>query len=722
MLSGLLSIVVVCAPAAAGSGDIDDLLQEAITHRREGNLRIAIELLEHARAGAGPACPARILGELGAAYAQASRLTEADQLLATAYRQATDPAERALFANDLGTLSARRGEREEAIRYYEEARESARGHLPIAVSAGLNLARLAPPELRFAQLAALSDEIAGIGDRRERARYLVNLGSQARALGMPGAKLAYEALEPAKALAIEIGDRWLAGEAMNELAQLYEDHGRAADALALTEGAVFELRSERSDEVMVELQWRRGRLLRAQGNHDFALRAYQSAVDQVEAIRQDIPVEYADGRSSFRTKLEPIYLGLADLLLERAATAGPGERAQLLRRAQNTIELVKQIELQDYLGDRCLVESTRPLRGTALPAHTAVLYPVILERRLALLLETTGGIEVHNVSAAASMVHTAAQAFSAELRNLGPDYLGTARALYDMLIRPIEPALASNRVDTLVVVPDGVLRLLPMGALHDGEHFVIERLAIVTAPGLSITSAQRGAGDRAKLLLAGLAKPGPTLEQLPQQVLDQLMLGEAARGTRSADLRERLALPGVGEEIRALEARTHGDRLLDSEFTVDRFFRQAGSGNYGSIHIASHAVFGRSAQTSFILAYDGLVTIDALQTLLRGDEVQRNPIDLISLSACQTAEGDDRAPLGIAGAALRARVNSALGALWSVDDEATTALMVQFYEFLTRDGHGKAQALRRAQLQLLRNQTFGHPYFWAPFILVGNWE
>jgi CHAT domain-containing protein len=140
------------------------------------------------------------------------------------------------------------------------------------------------------------------------------------------------------------------------------------------------------------------------------------------------------------------------------------------------------------------------------------------------------------------------------------------------------------------------------------------------------------------------------------------------------------------------------------------------------VHVASHAVFSQRAETSFILAYDDLLTIDELQTLLRREEVQQNPIDLLSLSACQTAEGDDRAPLGIAGAALRARAGSALGSLWPVDDEATKTLMVRFYELLTSERLGKAKALQRAQLELIQSRTHEHPFFWAPFILVGSWQ
>jgi CHAT domain-containing protein len=288
-------------------------------------------------------------------------------------------------------------------------------------------------------------------------------------------------------------------------------------------------------------------------------------------------------------------------------------------------------------------------------------------------------------------------------------------------LRPIEPLLAQNKIETLVVVPDGALRLIPMGALHDGERFAIAKFAIAIAPGLTITSASKPGKDVGKVLLAGLSEPGPALDKLAQRAIEQLA-GPDAAGTGAADVREGLALPGVTEEIQALKSKTKGDRLLNSEFTVARFKSEVGSGNYRVVHIASHAVFSQRAETSFILAYDGVITIDELQTLLRVEEVQQNPIDLLSLSACQTAEGDDRAPLGIAGAALRAHAGSALGSLWPVEDEATKTLMVRFYEQLTSGKSSKAKALQQAQLHLIASSSFAHPFFWAPFILVGSWQ
>jgi CHAT domain-containing protein len=161
--------------------------------------------------------------------------------------------------------------------------------------------------------------------------------------------------------------------------------------------------------------------------------------------------------------------------------------------------------------------------------------------------------------------------------------------------------------------------------------------------------------------------------------------------------------------------------LLNELFTVAGFQRAAHSGAYRLIHVASHGVFGGSADASYVFAYDDLLTLDSLQSLLKEDQFRKNPIELLTLSACETAEGDDRSPLGISGAAIKARAKSVLGTLWPVDDHAARTAMEKFYRGLLTERLSKAQALRQSQIDLLRSEEFAHPFFWAPFVLIGNW-
>ena len=157
-------MLLLLGGAAYAAENAASLLDTAAQHRREGNLRLAIELLEKAcKQPSGPPCSPRLMGELGATYYQAHRFAQAADALNDAYARTENAAERALFANDLGNLSASRGRKDEAVRFYEEARAKAGGNAAIAVSAGLNLARLAPAPERLARLQKLAAEMGDTG-------------------------------------------------------------------------------------------------------------------------------------------------------------------------------------------------------------------------------------------------------------------------------------------------------------------------------------------------------------------------------------------------------------------------------------------------------------------------------------------------------------------------------------------------------------------------------
>ncbi|NLZ41370.1 MAG: CHAT domain-containing protein, partial [Comamonadaceae bacterium] len=143
---------------------------------------------------------------------------------------------------------------------------------------------------------------------------------------------------------------------------------------------------------------------------------------------------------------------------------------------------------------------------------------------------------------------------------------------------------------------------------------------------------------------------------------------------------------------------------------------------YAVVHIASHGLFGHDIDSTFIMTYDELLTLDGLQALLRNAAPRGEAIELLTLSACETAEGDDRAPLGMSGSALKARARSALGTLWPVADESARLVMDGFYRRLARGELARAQALRQAQLALLLQPEHAHPFHWAPFILIGDWQ
>ncbi|NJR64375.1 MAG: CHAT domain-containing protein [Leptolyngbyaceae cyanobacterium CRU_2_3] len=140
------------------------------------------------------------------------------------------------------------------------------------------------------------------------------------------------------------------------------------------------------------------------------------------------------------------------------------------------------------------------------------------------------------------------------------------------------------------------------------------------------------------------------------------------------------------------------------------------------VHLATHGQFSSNAAETFLLTWDGRINVNQLSQLLRSRDPKNPPIELLVLSACQTAAGDDRAALGLAGIAIRSGARSTLASLWKVNDESTTAFMAQFYRELIQPGISKTAALRNAQIALLHDSQYQQPFFWAPFVLVGNWQ
>jgi CHAT domain-containing protein len=765
-------------------------LSAGVASRAQGNLDLSIgQLAEAGRLAANLGQRMRAAAELGASLLQARRLDQARPLLLEAYAFFSG-IERAQVALDLGNLALLRKEHKEARRYYEEVVAEAEKHAvplsddnsALALSAQLNGLRLLPVAEKSKNLNPLLQKIAALGDPQVRARLYLNLGSQAQSLGQPHLALAFQSLERARQLLSGAENTCQRSETLDALAQLYEAQGRSEEALRLTQQALAEaatLPPGVIGELAISLEWRQARLQIALGREGLALAAFQRAVAQIERLRQDIPIEYEEGRSSFRQTLEPVYLGLAELLLKEADRQLEPAKSAYLRRARDTVELIKQSELQDYLGDRCTVEAVRHGRSAAMasevaddsahrpariPPGSAVLYPIIFKDHIELLLETSAGIVHRSKQVSGSVVREAALVFAADLRDGEAGYLPRAQQLYDWLLRPFEAIFTEQNIRALVLVPEGALRLVALGALHDGNRFVIEKLAVSTVTGLSITNTSPPSAKAFHSLLAGVSEFGPVVDKLEKwgdgrgrtpetasrvaapglaslRALRAMKRGssgdpgvsenpQASTGFEGVDsradsraraLRAALALPGVKDEIAAIRLILPGTHMLDAAFTVEGFRRAAETESHQIIHIASHGVFGGTADSSYILAYDDILTLDGLQTLLKSDQFRKRPIELITLSACETAEGNDRSPLGISGAAIKARAKSVLGTLWPVDDNAARKVMETFYRGLIVFHLAKTEALRQAQIELLRSDEFSHPFFWAPFLLVGNW-
>lgn len=730
--------------SAKNTGDARQRLGRGREYLRQGRYCLALAELQGLAAGggaqAGPEPRARALGMLGQAYHRMRYGRLAEGALNTALAlDAGGAQERARWTAELADVLAEE-QSPEAGQMYGQALALAGGDKSLRAFIRLGQAGLAPRPEQAGQLAGLGEDIAAVDDAGERAALRIKLAGQAAGLGPEALGLAYASY--AQAARDAAGNPRLEAEALDGLAQLYEDQKRPDESLRLNSQAVRAAQAVDAHDLLAGLLWRQGRLHEALGQEADALAAYQGAVDNIEAIRADIPVEYTKGRSSFRDTLAPVYQALADLQLRRAGREGGAENQRWLYRARATVELIKQAELEDFLGGRCTVQSAKiPLEQVRTDADTAILYPLVLPGRLELLLSSGDEIRQYSLPVGAEELEAAAKSFAAlvHARQSRPgDLKASSKRLHDWLIAPLQPWLEQHpNLKTLLFVPDGALRLVPPAALYDGGRYLVERYALAISPGLTLSSAAPPRLQDTKALLAGLSEPGLAAEKLPQAILRDLLGGtrgledparaaefESLRKTPAfnAALRQKLALPGVAPEIEKLRAQLpRNTTLMDQGFTVDNFGRQFAREPYAIVHIASHGKFGGSPRDSFILAYDGFIDMDALESLLKAGAPRHAPAELLTLSACQTAEGDDRAPLGLSGVAIKARVRSVLGSLWPVADEAAARLMAEFYQALAQPGTGKAEALRQAQRALLKDPRFQHPYFWSPFILAGSW-
>ncbi len=366
-----------------------------------------------------------------------------------------------------------------------------------------------------------------------------------------------------------------------------------------------------------------------------------------------------------------------------------------IKQARKVIENLQLAELDNFFREACL--DAKPQQIDEIDSKAAVIYPIILSDRLEVILSLPGQPLRHYTTRLPQK--DVEKTLDGLLESLNPFFseeerLRLSQEVYDWLIRPAQEQLASQSIKTLVFVPDGLLRNLPMAALHDGKQYLVEKYSLALTPGLQLLAPRSLGRNDLRTLTAGLT--------------------EARQGFS--------ALPGVNVEVSQIASEVPSKVFLNQQFTETNLLKQIGAASFRIVHLATHGQFSSDPEKTFILIWDGKIKVREFEDFLRSTEQNApNPIELLVLSACQTAAGDKRAALELAGVAVRSGARSTLATLWSVKDESTAQLMAEFYRLLAQPGVSKAEALRQAQLAVLKQPQFQHPFYWAPFILVGNW-
>ena len=638
------------------------------------------------------------------------------------------------FLNNLGNILSVDQDYAQALQTYQEVAEIAErvSDTPLQIQALSNQAQAHLKLNNLADSTALLEKalslMSQLPDSYDKAFYLLGLGQFALriqnhpqfqiapkvfghknikrdpnsqfAANVFWAQKAYQIFTQVLQLAKQYQDKRLISYAKGFLGQLYERERRYPEAMQLTREAIFF--AQEIPDILYLWKWQQARILQAQENLEGALVAYQQALGYLQPIRAELTTGQRNATEMFYERIRPVYYGFADVLLQQAAVApSPSQKTKLLNRARAAIEQLKTAELQDYFQDECVMARQTPIttldEHLAQQKHTAVLYPILLTDRTELLLSLSDGIYQTVIQVDYDTLGQTVLEFRRNLqRTVKGSFIHQAKQLYQWLILPLRAKLAAHNINTLVIVPDSFLRTIPMAALYDAKEkqFLFHQFALATTPGLTLTDPRRLPRENVNVLLNGLS--------------------EGVQGFPP--------LPSVVQEINTIDkVFPHSTVLLDKAFSLKNINHALQRIPYEIVHISSHGQFDRNHKQSFLLTYDDKLTMDRLEDLFQLSELRKGKVELLTLSACQTAVGDERAALGLAGVAIKAGARSALASLWFVDDDATSQLIADFYQQLKNPALSKAQALQNAQKNLAAQRKFRHPAYWAPFLLIGNW-
>ena len=353
--------------------------------------------------------------------------------------------------------------------------------------------------------------------------------------------------------------------------------------------------------------------------------------------------------------------------------------------------------------------------------NTAVIWAIPQDKQLRLLLVTPGKqLAMRDIRGAdrqtlSKVTNQFFFAINNTAKNHSTSYLPAAKQLYKWIISPFESYLEAENIDSLLLCTGPGLRSLPFAALHDGERFLIEKYSVTRIPAFNLTDTNYNKIENKQILAMGASE----FTNLP-------------------------SLPGVEVELSIITPKLwSGRKIINQDFTVENLKTEHKQGKFDIIHLATHSEF-RSGfpSNSYIQFFDRRLNLDQIKTL----DLDNPSVDLLVLSACSTAIGDEDAEFGFSGLAIQAGVKSALASLWAISDTGTVALMSEFYQQL-QSTPIKTKALRQAQIAMLRGEVkveesqlvgsqitvplpsrlaqleaenLSHPFYWAGFTIIGN--
>lgn len=618
--------------------------------------------------------------------------------------------------SSLGNLARRQQQFDGASDLYQQAAQiAADNKLPVwQLLAQLNRLRLMEKQEQWEQAKQLAEEIPiplqdlpatrrSLLAQLERIRLLACL--QQRNNHCDGASptslqwqerfsTLYQQTQQAIATAENLHDRYALSAAWGTMGWLQEMGAHPKMAMASTEKALRLAETTDSDGLRYQWYWQKGRLLHQMRDRQGAIAAYSEAVGTLQRLRNDKAITYAQIQANFRDRIEPVYRQLVGLLLPAHQQVEPSA----LRRARHAIEALQLAKMDHFFQDTQL-----QARSVSSDSEAAIFHTIFLPHRLEVLLSLPdGSLHRHTAWVSQNNAEETLQRLQRYLREPDRtiDVQTLSQQVYGWLLAPFRARLQAAGVNTCVFVLDRTLASIPMSVLYDGERYLLEKYAIARVPGIGMVSPKRQQPSP-KALIAGISQE------------------------RTIGDRYFTALDSVQSEWQTIQSLLPHQLLVNADLTYNNLRKNLQKTTFSILHIATHGEFRTQMQGTFLLLWDQLLTIRELESLLQLRTSDTSQVlDLLVLSACETARGNGQVPLGLAGIALGAGARSTLATLWQVNDESTAALMEEFYrQYITQPQVGKAEALRRAQLSLWQNsqRDWSIPFFWGPYVLVGSW-
>ncbi|MBE9045220.1 CHAT domain-containing protein [Pleurocapsales cyanobacterium LEGE 10410] len=685
------------------TGRIRSQLGQAQALQSLGYYRRALKTLQQIQAEQSEQKNPLVWRSLGNTYLAIGELERAESALnnSLSYIQQSDVYQDEVSAAflSLGNLARSRQDTAKAIDYYQQAIATA-PNLTAEVRARLNLVKISNPSKGDyqEQLRQIKPLIFQLPSNRTTVYAKLNYAqSILKTDAQPRTTSVKTSLQTAIAEARQLED--LAAEAygLKSLGRFYELQQQWQQAQETTQQALLIAQQINARDIAYQGEWQLGRIYQAQQQPERAIAVYQQAVENLQSLRNDLVAVDSEVRFTFRESIEPIYREYVSLLLD-----SPKPTEGNLIAARNAIDSLQLAELENFFQATCLdaqpviidrITDTEDL-------NTAVVYPIVLKDRFEIILKLPQQPLRHYTTPIADPERTErilVRLSQTLTQRNSSETLPLSQLVYSWILEPAASDLANSQIETLIFVLDSSLRNIPMAALYDGKQYLVEKYAVAITPGLQLIQPQAIANRQLRALTAGLseARAGFPPLQFVNQELDKIQSQIAT-----------------------------SEQLLNRSFTNEALRAKIAQLPFPIVHLATHGQFSSQAEDTFILTWDQRLNVNQLSKLLQaGSQNAEQAIELLVLSACETLSGDRRAALGLAGVAVKAGARSTLATLWRVNDEATSLFMGQFYQELANQERAvtKAQAVRKAQLSLLKSDRFKQPHFWSSYVLVGNW-